>query len=389
MTYSRKIGMLRGMTSLPPASPLPQLAAQPFWANFERLKHPMSLWSGWRRRSAASVAVPSRLSLALQGGAAHGAFTWGVLDQLLADPTLHFDALSASSAGAVNAVVMTQGWIAGGRDGARQALSDFWQDVGRQIPWPLVSNGHDETISFTPAVKMLASWVGRFAPINLNPMDINPLRDLLNKHIDFERIRHSSPFKLFVGATHVNSGKLRLFREQELSVEMVLASSCLPKIHNTVEIDGEPYWDGGYSANPAVFPLVNPGHGSDILLVLLTPHRHHETPKSIQAIETRIQELGFKSHFLREMNMYARLRHAAHTKSSLWGGQKRESHPTRFHMIDASLDVLQRSETKMLAYTPFLEMLRDQGRVQAKGWLAQHANSVGKSSSVSLTQWLN
>ena len=164
---------------------------------------------------------------------------------------------------------------------------------------PLESPRNGEAISLTPATKMLANWVGLFSPSNLNPMGINPLRDMLNKQVDFEQLRRMSPFQLFVGATHVNTGKLRLFREHELTVDMVLASACLPKIHHTVAINGEPYWDGGFSAN-----------------------------------------------------------------------------------------VLQRSETKVLAYTPFLAMLMEQGRAQAKNWLAAHAASVGKCSSVDLTQWL-
>jgi NTE family protein len=353
------------------------------------MKNQMSTLMRWSHRDTVFKNVPHRLSLALQGGGAHGAFTWGVLDALLDDSTFHFDAVSASSAGAVNAVVMTQGWLVGGREGARQALSDFWLEVGKQIPGSLITNGHDESISFTPAAKMLANWMGQFLPSNFNPMDFNPLRELLTRQVDFERIRDSSPFKLFVGATHVNSGRLRLFREHELTVEMVLASSCLPKIHNTVEVDGEPYWDGGYSANPAVFPLIQERTSSDILLVLLAPHQHDETPQAMQAIETRIQEFGFKTHFLREMNMYARRSSEPRDLPSPWGAQKQVLQQTRFHMIDSNLDVLQRSETQMLAYAPFLEMLKGQGIEQANAWLSRHSASVGKHSSVDLTQWLN
>lgn len=147
-------------------------------------------------------------------------------------------------------------------------------------------------------------------------MDINPLRDTLVRQVDFERIRRESLLQLFVGAAHVNTGKLRLFREYELTVEMLLASACLPKVHHTVKIEGEPYWDGGFSANPAVFPLVRQGKSNDILLVLLAPHQHDETPQSMESIESRIQELGSKSHFLREMNNYARMLNAATTLSA-------------------------------------------------------------------------
>ena len=351
------------------------------------LRNQLATLMRWWRDPVPAIPLP-RLSLALQGGGAHGAFTWGVLDALLAESALDFDALSGSSAGAINAVVMTQGWIMGGRQGARQALSDFWLDVGKQIPWPLITRGNGESINLTPATKMLANWVGLFSPNNLNPMGINPLRDLLNKHVDFEQIRRMSPFQLFVGATHVNTGKLRLFREHELTVDMVLASSCLPKIHHTVEINGEPYWDGGFSANPAVFPLVQDGKSNDVLLVLLAPHLHDETPQTMEAIESRIQELGFKTHFLREMNMYARELATSTSLNIRWRSGVNEMEQTSFHMIDSTLNVLQRSETKVLAYTPFLAMLMEQGRAQAKNWLAAHAASVGKCSSVDLTQWL-
>lgn len=357
--------------------------------NLKSLRNQTGRLIRWWRDRATSVPELPCVSLALQGGGAHGAFTWGVLDALLEDSTIKFDALSGSSAGAINAVVMTQGWMEGGAEGARQALSGFWLEVGQRIPWPMMTEGHGESISLTATTKLLANWFGMFPPSRLNPMDLNPLRDILVRQVDFERIRRESPFQLFVGATHVNTGKLRLFREYELTVEMLLASACLPKIHHTVKIEGEPYWDGGFSANPAVFPLVKQGKSNDILLVLLAPHQHDETPQSMESIESRIQELGFKSHFLREMNMYARMLNATATSGTHSNSQERDRNQTRFHMIDSSLDVLQRSETKMLAYAPFLEILKEQGSKQAKSWLSQHATSVGKRSTADLTQWID
>jgi NTE family protein len=236
---------------------------------------------------------------------------------------------------------------------------------------------------------MLATWAGMFSPGNLNPLDINPLRSLLKKQVDFEGLRKHSPFKLFVGATQANTGMLRLFREDELTVEMLLASACLPKIHNTVEIDGQPYWDGGYAANPAVFPLVHDTESRDILLVLLSPHEHNETPHSMDEIDERIQELGFKTHFLREMQMFARIVSMVERSSLPQGGMERRLTALRFHMIDSNnLDVLQRPETKMLAHGPFLEMLRDQGRARGAAWCKQHADAVGVRGTVDLAQWL-
>lgn len=215
--------------------------------------------------------TPPRLNMALQGGGAHGAFTWGVLDALLEDEGIRFEGISGSSAGAMNAVVLANGWLEGGRDGARQALKDFWTAVGRQLPPALVVQGQSEAIDLSPGAKLLAHWAGYFSPSQLNPFDLNPLRVLLESQVDFEALRAASPFKLFIGATQASTGKLRVFREHELTVDMLLASACLPKIHHAAEIDGEAWWDGEYSANPAVFPLFYEWDARDVLLVLPGP----------------------------------------------------------------------------------------------------------------------
>jgi len=320
------------------------------------------------------------INLALQGGGAHGAFTWGVLDALLQDPCLQFDGLSGSSAGAMNAVVLADGWLKGGREGARQGLADFWNELGRQMPWGLLTRREGDTITLAPASRLLASWAGYFSPSQLNPFDLNPLRDLLNRQIDFEQLRTHSPFKLFVGTTQVSTGKLRLFREHELT-------ACLPKIHRTVEIDGEPYWDGGYSANPAVFPLAYDCESRDILLVLLNPLRREGTPHTVEEIESRIVELAFSANFMREMRMFA---HAAEfSGSALWpkGRLERRLQALRFHMIDASqLDSLLRTDTKLLAHGPFFDLLQQQGRTCAEQWLAKEYHAVGRRSSIDVKQ---
>jgi NTE family protein len=320
---------------------------------------------------------PSPLNLALQGGGAHGAFTWGVLDALLEDPRVEFEGLSGSSAGAMNAVVFADGWMKGGRDGARQGLSDFWTEVGRQMPWGLMTQGEGEAISLSPASKLLVNWAGYFSPAQLNPFDLNPLRDLLNRLVDFEQLRARSPFKLFVGTTQANTGKLRVFRERELSVDVMLASACLPKIHHSVEIDGEPYWDGGYAANPAVFPLFYDCDSRDVLLVLLSPLKREGTPNTVDEIESRIAELAFSANFMREMRMFV---HAAEFSSPTfmtWGRLERRLQKMRFHMIDASeLVSLQRTETKLLAHAPFLELLCGQGRERATAWLSECADGI-------------
>ncbi|MFC5519959.1 patatin-like phospholipase family protein [Polaromonas jejuensis] len=325
---------------------------------------------------------PERLNLALQGGGAHGAFTWGVLDALLENTGIEFEGLSGSSAGAMNAVVLADGWMKGGREGARQGLADFWTEVGKQMPWEMVTQGEGDAISLSPAGKWLANWAGHFSPSQLNPLELNPLRDLLQRQVDFEQLRARSPFKLFVGATQASTGKLRIFRETELTLDMLLASACLPKIHHTVEIDGEPYWDGGYAANPAVFPLFYDCEARDVLLVLLSPLKREGTPHTVKEIESRIVELAFSANFMREMRMFAHATEFSSPTFLSWGRLERRLQKMRFHMIDASqLSSLERTETKLLAHSPFLELLRDQGRERAAFWQAQHSADVGRRSS--------
>ena len=332
-------------------------------------------------------AVP-RVNLALQGGGAHGAFTWGVLDTLIADPRLAFEGLSGSSAGAMNAVVMADSWMKGGRDGARQGLADFWGAVGRQMPAGAVTQGASDAITLSPASKLIASWAGHFSPSQLNPFDLNPLRDLLNRQVDFERLRTDSPFKLFVGTTQASTGKLRVFRESELTVDVLLASACLPKIHHPVEIDGEHYWDGGYSANPAVFPLFYDCDSRDVLLVLLSPLQREGAPRTVEEIEARIAELGFSANFMREMRMFVHAAEFSAPSFMTMGRLERRLQQLRFHMIDSSdLLSLQRTETKLLPHGPFLELLRGQGQERASAWLDAHAEGVGKASTVDVKKW--
>lgn len=334
-----------------------------------------------------SRSAPRRLNLALQGGGAHGAFTWGVLDALLGNPDLEFEGLSGSSAGAMNAVVFANGWLKGGRDGARQGLADFWTEVGQQMPWGSMTRGEGDAISLSPASKLLANWAGNFSPSQLNPFDLNPLRDLLNRQIDFDRLRAACPFKLFIGTTQANTGKLRIFRETELTVDVLLASACLPKIHHSVEIEGEPYWDGGYSANPAVFPLFYDCDSRDVLLVLLSPLKREGTPHTVEEIEARIAELAFSANFMREMRMFAQAIEFSSPTFLTWGRLERRLQKMRFHMIDSSeLVSLQRTETKLLAHPPFLELLNEQGRERATNWLTAHAGNVGRRATVDLKQ---
>ncbi len=332
------------------------------------------------------------VNLALQGGGAHGAFTWGVLDYLLENERYRFEGISGTSAGAMNAVVMAQGLMEGGAEGAREALAAFWTAVAASVPFELASHSVDgQAISLSPALTFLLDLTRYFSPYQLNPFDLNPLRDVVEAQIDFENLRAKCPVKLFIAATHANSGRLRIFRNHELSTDAVLASACLPTIHHTIEIGGEPYWDGGYSANPAIFPLFYNCAAPDILLVLLAPMKLGETPRTARDIHKRAVEIMFNSAFRREMRMFA---HARESISGSWlppGRMERRLARLRFHLIEADEQIGSLPwESKMAAHLPFFEKLRDMGRARACAWLeASHAD-VGRTSSLDLPSiWLS
>jgi len=331
---------------------------------------------------------PFTLNLGLQGGGAHGAFTWGVLDALLADGRIAFDGVSGTSAGAMNAVVLAHGLRRGGRDAARAALEKFWHGVAEKTPFEIVLPSADgKDFRLNPAVKMLLGLTHYLSPSQLNPFEFNPLRDLLAEQIDFPALRQRSPVRLFIAATHANSGKLRLFRENELDIDVVLASACLPTLHRAVTIAGEPYWDGGYSANPAVFPLIYQCRAEDTLLVLLTPLRHEATPDSAADIKMRTLDIAFNAAFLREMRMFADLREVVDRSWLHIGRLERRIACARFHVIaaDELINALG-TDTKLAANLQFFEMLRDRGREHARTWIEDGLPRVGRQSTANLRE---
>lgn len=332
------------------------------------------------------AAHPKRipLSLALQGGGAHGAFTWGVLDALLEQGRFSFDGISGTSAGAMNAVALADGWLAGGADAARERLAGFWEGVAMLAPSEPMSPMVDASLPGlgTNWMLQLSRW---FSPYQLNPLDLNPLRDLVEETFDFERLRSQSTIELFIAATHANTGHLKLFRNAELSVDALLASACLPSIHRAVVIDGEPYWDGAYSANPAVFPLFRFCASRDILIVMLAPLSHDRTPRSAEEIQQRTLELGFNNSFLREMRLLAAMREMTEQSGWLAGTLEQRLRSMRFHLVEATeaLDGLG-ALSKIVANQAFLHRLRDAGRAHAQGWLAAHGEAVGRRSSINV-----
>jgi NTE family protein len=348
------------------------------------------------------------LNLGLQGGGAHGAYSWGVLDCLLEDGRFDFDGVSGTSAGAMNAVVLADGLMKGGKEGARQALAGFWRDIADSVPLDLsisIPSLSGEKQALLPTTKALIGWMHYLSPYQLNPLKFNPLRNIL-KRIDFTGLRLDSPVRLFLAATNANTGKLRLFRTNEIDIDAVLASACLPMLHQSIVIDGEPYWDGGYAANPPVFPLFYECQSRDILLVLLAPPAYGDTPITAEEIRARTMELAFNTSLLREMLLFANI--IAYSQARSLEECERRSWPTslqrilgralreptdlerytletRFHLLE-SVDLLRQfgSATKIAADWPFLKKLRDIGYREARQWLDEHGDQVGKETSFDL-----
>jgi NTE family protein len=230
-------------------------------------------------------------------------------------------------------------------------------------------------------------WTRYLSPYQLNPLDLNPLRDLLREQVDFGRLRASDEIRLFIAATHANTGRLRLFRTRELGVEPVLASACLPTLHRAIEIDGQPYWDGGYSANPALFPLIVDGGAQDLLIVMLSPLVHATAPRSAQEIHDRTLEFAFNATFLREARLLGEAQAVARRSWLPVGALERRLARMRFHLVDAQDPLAALApETRLIAHLPFLEHLRDRGRERAGAWLREHGAALGHRSSVDLAR---
>ncbi len=327
------------------------------------------------------------VNLALQGGGAHGAFTWGVLDHLLEDGRIGIEAISGTSAGAMNAVVVADGIMKGGPDGARQALEDFWQAVSREgakspIQRSLVNVFMgDWSLDTSPGFLFFDHLTRLVSPYQLNPLDLNPLRDLLEAQVDFDRVAACDKMKLFISATNVHTGRVKVFTCSEITPDVVMASACLPLIFQAVEIDGVPYWDGGYMGNPALFPFFNSSASSDIVLVQINPIERKTTPRTAREIVNRVNEISFNSSLLKELRaieFVARLIDQGKLDPS-------DYKEVLLHRIEAGEEILALSaSSKLNAEWAFLVHLRDIGREAARQWLDRHFDSIGKKSSVDI-----
>jgi len=333
------------------------------------------------------------VTLALQGGGSHGAFTWGVLDRLLQDDRIEIEGISGASAGAMNAVVLAHGMTVGGRDGARQALRNFWEAVASTAPFSkvpdnLVPPANLAAQSDLPAAfKPLLSLLRFFSPYQLNPFDINPLRDILVKQVDFERLRAECGIRLFIATTQVSTGTLRLFRTRQMSMEVLLASACLPLLHRAVEIDGEAYWDGGLTANPPLFPLVHKCVARDIVVVLLHPQPHNHVPRTADDIWHRLTEMGFSSTFFTELQGLTLAQREAKRGWFSLGRFERRLRQLNMHVVESQELMSQLGRhSKLNAHPAFIHGLHEEGRRRAEAWLERNFGQLGVRSSFRLAR---
>ncbi|MGE0700770.1 MAG: patatin-like phospholipase family protein [Hyphomicrobiaceae bacterium] len=331
------------------------------------------------------------VNLALQGGGVHGAFTWGVLDRLLEDDRLAPDAISATSAGSMNAVVMAWGVSQGGREGARAKLAEFWQRVSRagtmwspvrpDLVVPFV-DGESWPLDLSPAYLLFQAVTHTFSPYQLNPLDLNPLRDVLLSVVDFEHLR-KCPFatRLFLSATNVRTGKIKVFTNAELSADAVLATACLPYIFKAVEVDGEHYWDGGFMGNPAIFPLIYEGASRDVVIVHINPLVDERLPTSAPEIFDRMNEISFNSSLMREMRAIAFVGRLV---------EEERLDPNRYqrmlvHAISDDDEMRKHGAwSKLNPDWAFISRLFETGRAAASRFLETSFESVGRESSVNI-----
>lgn len=328
-----------------------------------------------------------RLNLALQGGGAHGAFTWGVLDRLLEEEDIEINAISGTSAGAMNAAVLIDGYNEGGRQKAREQLREFWFEIskvaGAFAPNQNIANeiasfpGFEWTAAFNPFDVMTRV----LSPYEFNPMNFNPLRTVLERVLDVKKLHDG--IDLFVTATNVETGEARIFRDGEISIDVLLASACLPFLYQAIEIDGVPYWDGGYMGNPSIWPLIYKSECSDVLLVQINPIKRAGTPKHALDIINRVNEISFNSSLIAEMR-------AINFVRKLIDSGKLDSHDyanMHIHRVMPPSDMREmNASSKMNANWEFFELLHHVGRQQMNDWLMHNKRFIGQQSSLDIAE---
>jgi NTE family protein len=329
------------------------------------------------------------VDLALQGGGSHGAFAWGVLDRLLEEPWLKIEGVSGTSAGAMNAALLADGFAAGGAEGARKALDNYWRKVSEAARFSPFQRGPVDrllgrwSLDHSPLFVFMDMMSRLYSPYDLNPSGFNALAPILAEQIDFERLRNS-PIKVFITATNVRTGRPRIFRNADITPEVLMASACLPTLFQAVEIDGEPYWDGGYSGNPTMAPLVNELVSDDTILIPINPVERPGTPKTAHDILNRLNEVSFNAVLIKELKMMALLRRVANIdtgEGAAWGRM-------RMHMVRNRIMDKLGASSKLNAEWEFVSMLREEGRIAGEEFLAAHADDIGKTSTLDIDRLL-
>jgi NTE family protein len=339
-------------------------------------------------RSASPRRRGKLINLALQGGGSHGALTWGVLDRLLEDGRLSIGAISGTSAGAMNAVVLADGMERGGAEGAREALATFWKavsDAARFSPiqrslWDRLLGNY--SLDHSPGYLFMEGLGRVFSPYELNPTNVNPLRDLLEKQVNFDNVNKCRQVQVFVTATNVRTGRPRIFARGDVTIDSVLASACLPQMYPAVEIGGEAYWDGGFTGNPALYPLVDSRGSRDILVVQINPFVRRELPRSARDIINRVNEVSFNSSLIKELRALAMAQNMLLEAGADLGHRK-----TYFHIIHTDEEVKDLSaSSKLNAEWAYLQLLFEKGRGWAGAWLDEHFDAIGNRSTLDLDE---
>jgi NTE family protein len=334
---------------------------------------------------AAITRDPILVDLALQGGGSHGAFTWGVLDRLLEEPWLGIDGISGTSAGAMNAAVLADGHAKAGAAGARAALQNFWQRVSEAARFSPLRRGPLDvflgrwTLDSSPIYVAMDLMSRLVSPYDLNPMGNNPLREILAETIDFDRLAQA-PIKLFITATNVRTGRGHVFKNNAITPDVLLASACLPTMFQAIEIDGESYWDGGYSGNPTITPLIRECKSQDTILVQINPVEREKCPRSASEIRNRVNEVSFNAVLLKELRMIAVLRQVANpgnSEGAQWAGM-------RIHHVASAMLTELGASSKVNAEWEFFSLLHDEGRRSTQVFLETHAMDLGRRSTLDL-----
>ncbi len=337
------------------------------------------------------MALPKKINLALQGGGAHGAFTWGVLDSLLADPRIEIEGISGASAGAINAVMLADGLARGGPQEARKRLAGIWRAVSSNGDLPEVQRTVTQRLlSFvpyegSPAQAWFDALSSLWSPYDFNPLNINPLKDLIERFVDFEALRASGGLKLFISATNVFTGRLRIFPREKITAEVVMASACLPMMFQAVEIDGIPYWDGGYMGNPAIFPFFRTTDTEDVVIVSINPLERNMTPRTQNEILNRINEITFNSSLIAEyraIDFVTRLIDQGRLPRGRGEGEYRRINVHRIALDSAFKELT--ADSKLDSDFAFFELLRNGGRRAGHEFLSRHFDDLGVRSTVDI-----